>query len=163
MLNERQRKELDEIRRRDGGVLHAASVVEYARDPEAAIHSWFTWDDNEAAEAFRLVQARNLIRYDIRVVVPSREPVRYHVSLTTDRTKGGGYREMTKVLSDREQRAVLLRDALSELERLRTKYQTLTELVPVWDAAQRVRLAAVPKGKAKPRRQVAAKPKAVAV
>jgi hypothetical protein len=37
-------------------------VVEAARDPNSPLHSAFTWDDAEAAEQYRLAQARVLLR-----------------------------------------------------------------------------------------------------
>ncbi|HEY2088260.1 MAG TPA: hypothetical protein VGH54_19865 [Mycobacterium sp.] len=50
------------------GSLEAASVLDAARPPESVLHAQFTWDDEEAAEAHRLNQARSLIRrYKVRV------------------------------------------------------------------------------------------------
>jgi len=50
------------------GSLEAALVLDAARPPESVLHGEFTWDDTEAAEAYRLDQARGIIRrYKIRV------------------------------------------------------------------------------------------------
>ena len=55
-------KILKGIQKRNGGVLRPENVVETARPPGSALHSFFTWDDSEAAEKWRLEEARTLIR-----------------------------------------------------------------------------------------------------
>lgn len=55
------REQLAEIRERRGA-LTAAVVLEEARDPANPLHNRFEWDDSEAAERYRLEQARNIIR-----------------------------------------------------------------------------------------------------
>lgn len=44
------------------GKLTPEQVLEVARDPRHPLHSHFEWDDAAAGEAFRLGQARRLIR-----------------------------------------------------------------------------------------------------
>ena len=70
------------------GRLVPTAVVEAAADPDSPLHNYFTWDNDEAAKAYRLEQARRLIRSirvviveeDVRIVTPkyvrdvSREP-----------------------------------------------------------------------------------------
>lgn len=43
------------------GPITASRIVEVAADPDHPLHSRFEWDDTEAARAYRLIQARNLI------------------------------------------------------------------------------------------------------
>jgi hypothetical protein len=50
------------------GRLTADEVVQAARDPGSPLHSYFTWDDAEAAHARRIDEARALIR-SVRVIV----------------------------------------------------------------------------------------------
>lgn len=52
----------------DDGVLLAQNVVEAARNPNSTMHDQFEWDDGEAAAAYRLAQARWLIR-KVEVVI----------------------------------------------------------------------------------------------
>ena len=56
------------------GKLTPSEVVSAARDPESPLHNSFEWDDAKAAESWRLVQARELIR-----------SVQVQVSITEDR------------------------------------------------------------------------------
>jgi hypothetical protein len=58
------RRELNKLT--EEGVLNPDDVVEAARNPKSAMHDQFNWDDSEAAHAYRLQQARALIK---RVVV----------------------------------------------------------------------------------------------
>jgi hypothetical protein len=54
------REELEAIAK--SGVLTPDEVVAAARNPNSAMHDQFNWDDQEAAHAHRLQQARQLIR-----------------------------------------------------------------------------------------------------
>jgi len=44
------------------GRLRPEDVVDAARNPNSALHSYFTWDDSDAAAAYRLQEARALIK-----------------------------------------------------------------------------------------------------
>lgn len=46
----------------DGEIVAAEDVVEAAAPAESPIHTYFTWDDSEAATQYRLEQARRLMR-----------------------------------------------------------------------------------------------------
>ena len=134
------RQELLEICRENRGVLRPEDVVEQARSPKSVLHGLFQWDDSEAAREYRLWQARELIRVSV-VMLPEAggEPTRAFVSLMDDRTKeAGGYRCLTTVLGNARQRAALLEQALKELQYWQRKYQQLSELVPVFEARERV-------------------------
>lgn len=65
-MDSEQRKALEDrlekIRVRNDGVLRPDDVVKDARNESSPLHSFFTWDDTEAANQFRLDQARTLIR-----------------------------------------------------------------------------------------------------
>jgi hypothetical protein len=75
-----------------GGVLHPADVVEAARNPNSAMHNQFEWDDSEAAEAYRLQQARALIRrVKVNVVRSDQEVV--HIPSFTRLGSAPGYVE----------------------------------------------------------------------
>lgn len=138
MLRKDVQEELATIQQQHGGLLRPADVVAFARNPETALHHCFTWDDTEAAEKYRLNQARAVIRLSVTVVGEDADPVRALVSLSSDRRSGGGYRALVDVMSDEAQRAEMLADALNDLRILRRKYQRLEALAPVWNAAEAV-------------------------
>lgn len=67
------REELRSIYERHGR-LTPALVVEEARPEDHPLHHRFCWDDEEAAERFRLVQAATLIR-QVKVTGRALEPM----------------------------------------------------------------------------------------
>lgn len=133
--------ELRRIAEENGGTLKPSDVVEAARSEDSPLHSQFEWDDDTAAEQWRLHQARNLInRVVVQYEAPGREPInaQVFVSLTTDRNKHGeGYRVMADVMSDAEHRAQLLADAKNDMIGFKTRYRSLTELADVFMAIDR--------------------------
>jgi len=71
---------LRDVAEKNGGELRPGDVVEAARDEKSPIHPWFEWDDGIAAEAYRVDQARDLIK-SVRVIRDDKpeEPVFVHV------------------------------------------------------------------------------------
>ncbi len=134
MLRDRIAAELAEVQRAGGGILMPASVVEFAKNPETALHSQFEWDDGAAAQEYRIWQARHVIRLNVTVTGADTEPVRAFVSLSSDRGGLGGYRSTVDVIENDLQREIMLADALAELRRVQRKYKGLTALRKVWEA-----------------------------
>ncbi len=123
-----------------GGILKAETVLAEAEDFNSPLHSYFTWDDGEAAGKYRLHEARNLIRCSVITEPKTGQEIRAFVSLTTDRLgEGGGYRETIRVLGRKDDRAQMLDDALAELQVFEQKYQALTELAEVFAASRKAR------------------------
>lgn len=130
-------RELKQIAAENDGLLLPEQVVRAARPKTSPLHSRFEWNEGRAAHAYRIWQARQLIRVVVEHIPQSREPTEVFVSLTTDR-KDGGYRIQTEVLSDRQMREQLLADALAELELFREKYRKIRELASVFAAIRTV-------------------------
>lgn len=131
-------QELQDLAHESGGVLMPQTVVDWARDnPESALYHHFTWDDTEAAQAYRLWQARTLIQHVTVIVVEGKsDPVRAFVSMVEDRVQPqGGYRLLVDVLSDPERRKALLKQAIDEFRTWRRKYEQLKELAGIFAAA----------------------------
>jgi len=139
-------EELAEIQRQNNGLLDPQMVVDYARNPETALHSRFEWDDTEAAEKYRLWQARQIIRMELVVI---EEPVtkqtiqiRQYVSLPSDRIITGrerkGYREITSVLKDDEKRQELFKAAKQDMIIFKRKYQMLQQVSKVINAIDEI-------------------------
>lgn len=127
--------ELEALRTKDG-LINAITAVKWARrNRRSALHAYLEWDDAVAAEKHRVDQIRNFIQVNIVDAVGFRR----YVSLSIDRKPGGGYRETREVLSRQDLRAVMLDDALDDLDRLRRLYEPLRELSPVWNAVERLR------------------------
>ena len=110
-------------------LLLAEDVVEWAKSHEdSALYSSIEWDDNKAANGYRIWQVRRLIALHI----VSEPGVRKFVSLSIDRTKPhGGYRDIDEVIANDELRGVLLRDALHDFQRVSRKHEHLEEFAKV--------------------------------
>lgn len=131
--------ELQNIAAENDNILNPRDVVEFARNPETALHSQFEWNDSAAAEEYRLWQARQIIRVTVTMEAPENDPPRrVFVSMMGDRNADGGYRLLRDVLSDDDMRARLLMEAKAEMVTFRKKYAQLSELAKVFSAMEEV-------------------------
>lgn len=134
--------ELQRIAEASNGLLVPEVVVEEARPVSSILHKFFCWDDDEAANQYRIWQARQVIRTSIRYIEINgdKRAVRVFVSLTPDRDEdSGGYRDIVSVISDKDMRRQLLEDAMSELRTFEGKYSHLKELAEVFAASRKAR------------------------
>lgn len=137
-----QLEALKEIAKRDGGLLRPAAVVDAARDEKSPLHGAFEWDDTEAAQKYRLLQAQSLIR-SFKVEIERNgqtHTVPVFVGVSTDRTgdkADNPYRMLEQVAENPDLMAVAVRDALDQLEALRKRYAHLQELADVWTAVDK--------------------------
>lgn len=131
-------EELSTIYEQNDGILRPEDVIEFAANPETALHDRFTWDDTQAAHQWRLEQARLVIRTTVLLLEPVKKEYRAFVSLETDRYKDGGYRHIEDVLTTPDWRQQLLKQARKEFQLWRAKYQVLKELEPVFAAMDTV-------------------------
>lgn len=132
-------RELEQIANKDKeGVLRPEAVVEFAKNPKTALHSRFEWDDSAAAHEHRIWQARQVIRVYVIHEPRVEQEVRVFVSMQQDREAGGGYRRLTQVMSDKDRREMLLREALRDLHIFQRKYAVLTEFAQLFDIARTI-------------------------
>ena len=137
-------------------ILRAEAVVAWAKKHrQSALYRQFEWSDKKAASEFRLWQARRLIAVNLNIVSLANEANKI-VSLSIDRGIGGGYRQISDVLGSEQLSAVMLGDALAELERVKLRYQLVQALRPVWMAVDEVKKAAGGRRKSKTARRLKA-------
>lgn len=111
MAFENERDYLLELAEQNDGILSTEVVLEDARQDTSPLHRHFQWDDTIAAENYRRWQARSLIAKCRITIEPRTEStIRAFVSLPSDRGLEGGYRVMTTVLSEDDQREELVSD-----------------------------------------------------
>lgn len=134
-------EELKRIQKRDGLLLRAR-VVREAKNRKNPLHgAGFTWNIKRAAEEHWLDQAGELIR-EVVVYVDHNEdeiPSRIFVSLSQDRSRGGGYRGMIEVMSNPGMRRMLLDDALADLQRFEQRYGRLKEFAELFRVSKAIR------------------------
>lgn len=125
------------------GHISPALLVEEARHPSSPFHEYFTWDDEEAGEQYRLIQAGQLIRKwkgsVIRINSDTKtikiESMRRVQSPQGQRTKGGAsYQTVEEIMADPVKREDMLRTVLKELSAYRKRYAELIALADVWRA-----------------------------
>lgn len=134
-------QEMERLRTMRNGRLEPKDLVEHSRDPAAPLHPAFEWDNDTAAEAYRIEQARYLIRSIEVVVLPEPEatPVRAFVSVRRDDDRS--YTSVTHAMTDPDLRQQVLDNALRELEAWRRRYAELVELANVFAAIDEARAA----------------------
>lgn len=118
------------------GRLVPADVVESAADPASPMHTHFEWDDTEAAQRYRMVQAAGLIR-SFKVTITHETPagevedlrVRSWIAARRagDEDAPEGYVPERLVRENPHQRDMVLRQMLRDVAVLRRRYQHLTE------------------------------------
>ena len=107
-------------------------VVDEARDPEHPLHSRFEWDDSIAGEAYRIQQARELIR-SVRVVhkeadeAGPEKSVRAYVSLANENEHA--YEPVEEVAEDPFKRQLALNAMQREWKALYDRYKEFEEFL----------------------------------
>lgn len=105
------------------------AVLDFARDENSELHKCFEWDNDLAAEKYRIIQAGNVIRM-LYIVQKDEDtpPVR-----VLSKTSNTVYYPTRTFLKNHNEYEDLLKRALSELESFRLKYKTLSELEQVFE------------------------------
>jgi polynucleotide 5'-kinase involved in rRNA processing len=111
------------IAKRDGTITPEVVVAE-AADQTSPLHRVFEWDDSAAAEQWRLVQARSLMRrYRIVIETSEEETVKVRAFSHT----GTGYQRTDEAMAEPASRDFIFAQAVRELAALRRKYQALVD------------------------------------
>lgn len=127
-------KELERIRKKEGGALDARAVVKHSRTKTAPLHDEFEWDDAVAAELHREERARYIMRSVVVEVEDINEKQVDAPAYVAERRpkEMRTYEPVEDVMRDPDRRAVMLQEALSQLLRWRVKYRHLNELAIVF-------------------------------
>lgn len=108
-------------------------IVEAAKDEKSELHKCFTWDDTVAAENWRKHQARVLVaQLVVKTETSDSEPVSVRVIAST--SSRNEYKPVVKLLEVEQDYADLLARATRELQAVRNKYKTVTELREIFEA-----------------------------
>ena len=111
------------------GELNAINLVDVSRPEDAPLHDEFEWNDNIAAEMYRRTQAGQIIRH-LAVRTETQTPVRAFFNVES---VGKTYESVETIITQEDKYAVLLKQALRELEAFQRKYQMLSELQELFD------------------------------
>lgn len=127
----------------DRGQLTPGAIVEESRAATAVLHSAFEWDDEAAAERFREVQARQIVRSVVLVPQPERGEtapiIRAYVSLhdpATDHQRA--YKPTMEALANPLDAEEVKRRLRHELLALRRRYMDLLDVAEMLKQAEAI-------------------------
>jgi hypothetical protein len=122
------------------GFITPEAVVDKARSETSILYSCFEWDDETAAERYRLHQAGELIRNVVAVNITESNtpsaPVMAFVNIKGESERG--YKSITTVVRSPGEYEYLLTCAKNELQAFTQKYAALQELGGVMSAIREV-------------------------
>jgi hypothetical protein len=110
----------------------AQQVLDKGRDYNTELHKCFEWNNDIAAEKYRLDQARSVLRNlvftrsDDQVKEDKPEIRVFHV--TEQQAKGCEYKPLPTIIKNDNEYQKLLQRAYAELHAFKIKYQHLQEL-----------------------------------
>lgn len=128
---------LDDLRKRNGGIVKPIDVVEAAKDPASPIHGEFEWDVDKAAETAWKQRARQMLNHlvivvDVHKSKPEQTPPAF---INVQVTKGSrGYASTDAVAASPEWQAYALDQCMKMLVGLKRRFNHLSELDSVWAA-----------------------------
>ena len=108
-----------------------AQIVEYAKNPDTELNKCFTWNDAEAANKYRIFEARqvvcNLIIRKEKGEKQEPTPIRlFH------KIENGHYKPLTLIVQNEDEYQSLLRQCSEALLALKRKYSNLSEFDEIW-------------------------------
>ena len=134
--------EIDKLAKKNRGSITPTIIVEAARDEESPLHQIFDWDDEVAAEQWRLHSARHMLNHLVVRVAMSdgtNEHVKaYHCvsSSVVDNDEssiGRVYLPLSTAMSSASVMAAIVSGALAELAGWQRRYGHYVELKQVSD------------------------------
>lgn len=123
-------RHIEMLREKFKGELTPQDVLDDARHDNSPLHTFFEWDDSAAAEAYRLQQARGLIRAVVAVYTREDEgktAVRTRAYVHVPEPSAPHYREASHALSQAKTRKMVLDRAWNELKAWKARYKDLSE------------------------------------
>lgn len=118
--------------------LSPKTLLDASRAEDSLLHNEFEWNNDIAAEKYRLEQSRHIIANLKVVPEKTDEPTRAFVVCTHKYGESSGYEHIADIMSDEEKRQQLLESAKTEMRWFKGKYHTLVELAKVMDAIDEV-------------------------
>lgn len=127
---------LDLAQKDPDGVCQPSALVNAAKAKRHPCHDLFEWDDSKAGAAYRVDQARRIIR-GVRVTFDgddTRAPAFVHVKVSSGDKHRDGYMPTDKAMARPDMKEQVLGEAIAQLRGLQNRYQAIKELSPVWHA-----------------------------
>jgi hypothetical protein len=125
---------LAKIAEQQKGRLTPPAVVDAARDTKNTLHKHFEWDNQLAADSYRLDQARMLIRSVALVRYGESDPAPAFLSIAD---KGGtSYRTVQDVMDSADLQSAVLAAAARDLAAFEKRYRQLEDICEIVSEAR---------------------------
>ena len=109
-------------------------ILEKARDSSTELHKCFTWDDTEAAEKWRISEARAVVR-NLKIIEQNpdkqSDPTTIRVFYKTDNESG--YKPTKLILKKPDEYKSLVERCRSELLAIKQKFNSISEYEEIWE------------------------------
>ncbi len=119
---------IETIRKIKDGRLRPVDLVDEARNPSSILHPFFEWDDSEAAERFRRLQASRLLYVVHATIIGpqalARRPAYVRITVQKQRT----FVTTAQAIKEPELSTRVITAALRDLLSWHRRYRDLTEL-----------------------------------
>lgn len=117
--------------------LSAKTLLDANRQEDAPLHNEFEWDNEKAAEGFRLSQARHIINcLCVKAEEsPTKEPIRAFFKLEKQESE---YKSLDVILQNEDSYEELMKAALAELRAFEKKYKALESLAGIFDEIKKL-------------------------
>jgi len=116
-------KELERL----GDNISTKEVVQLAKNESSALHNLFEWNNDVAAEKYRIIQAQKIIRNIVFEDRTEKHGTEIRVMFSSGE-HDGVYHPAKVVFTNKTAYEDLLQRALAELQAFKKKYECLTEL-----------------------------------
>lgn len=121
-----------------GSEVKPRQIVDYAEaNPESELHKCFTWDNDIAADKYRLFEARQIV-CNLKVTYTKdedpKETKTIRAMYRTDTHRDAGYKPTFNIIKNDNEYKGLLAVAVHELKMFERKYSMLSELNEVFEA-----------------------------
>ena len=136
---------IEAIKKRRGGITPQLLVVE-ANKKRSLLHDCFEWNDSKAAEEYRIVQAREILRFLVIEIESETETeeTRYIRAFIAppeiEQDDGASYVTIEQVRSDEDLHEAYLRQLKQELDAIKNKIKTYKEFAAVVQAIEAVKI-----------------------
>lgn len=111
------------------GQISPRELVDLARPKNSPIHHYFDWDDQSAAEKYRLRQARQMIR--CLVVIVDDQPTRAFQNVYVKEVDSRQYVETVRARSTPELWKQVLDNAMRDADSFSSKYSSYRKIKPI--------------------------------
>ena len=120
------------------GIVTTQAVIADAEDPQSPLHPFFEWDNDVAADSWRIEQARRLIR-SVRLVIHERSLAVRSVAYIKDPDSQSGYVSTLMLRTDRERARRALFAELERAHSAMTRAYDVAESVGVSNEVESIR------------------------